>query len=340
MNSVSIAALRNTLWYKELFADVSKTLFVANMASGKATSCIQIITDLSKSAGSTVTFGLSTKLAGSGVTGDSELEGNEEGIVSYSESLIVDQLRHAVRLTGRMDEKKVAYNMRADAKEKLRIWWQERIDQELLDKLCGKTSSTFANTPDAPSANRSVWAGGVSSDGALTASMTFDTKVIDKAKQMARLSGVKVRPLSMEGDAYKGKALYYMFVHPYQAANLRNDPVWNQAQRDANVRGADNPILNGALGVYNNVVIFEHEGIYAFNGGSGSAPIARAVLLGQQAAILAYGSDQRWVEKTFDYENKTGFSVGRIFGVVKPQFNSEDYGVITVATAATTLSTA
>ena len=339
MNTESTSALRAQLWYKELFADVSKALFVTKLASTSPTSAIQICEDLKKQAGDRITFGLSTKLSGTGVTGDSELEGNEEAIDSYSEGLIVDQLRHAVRLKGKMDEKKVAYKMREDAKAKLKIWWAERIDQEVLDKVCGKTSSTFANTPDAPAASRSVWAGGVAADNSLTAAMVFDTKVIDRAKQMAKLATVKVRPIMGEDESYKGKAMYYMIIHPYQAGDLRNDPVWNQAQRDANVRGSDNPILNGALGVYNNVVVYEHEGIYAFNNGS-AVPIARAVLLGQQAVVLGYGSDEKWVEKTFDYENKTGFSAGRIFGVIKPVFNSADYGVITVATAGTTLSTA
>ena len=71
-----------------------------------------------------------------------------------------------------------------------------------------------------------------------------------------------------------------------------------------------------------------------------SIPVARAVLCGQQAGVIAWGKDVEWVEKSFDYGNKWGVSVGAIFGVVKPMFNSKDYGVISIATAATTASTA
>ena len=32
-------------------------------------------------------------------------------------------------------------------KDRLTDWWAERIDKELLNKLCGKAASTFSNTP-------------------------------------------------------------------------------------------------------------------------------------------------------------------------------------------------
>jgi len=338
-NTQSISALQAKLWYNELFADVPTILFMSKFMSDSPNSPIQVCKDLTTKPGNNVEFGLSTKLAGDGVEGDGELEGNEEAIQTYNDNLIVDQLRHAVRLKGRMDEKKVAYKMRSDAKEKLKIWWAERIDQEVLDKLCGKLTSTFANTPTAPTTNRAIWAGGVSADNSLTATMIFDTKVIDAAKEKAILSSPKVRPIRLEDKQHTGESVYVLIVHPYQATALRQDPVWNQAQRDANNRGSDNPILSGALGIYNGVVVYQHEGIYTFNN-SGSVACARAVLLGQQAAIFGEGAPERWVEKEFDYGNKWGISAGRIFGVIKPVFNSEDYGVITIATAASAASTA
>ena len=339
-NTVSTSNLRAQMWYKTLFADVPDILFMTRFMGESANNVVQVIRDLQKGAGDRIHIGLSTKLSGSGITGDSELEGNEESISSYEETCIIDQLRNAVRLTGRMDEKKVAYNMRNDAKEKLKIWWAERIDQEILDKMCGKTSSTFANTPDSPASDRNVWANDAGADASLTADEVMDTKVIDAAKQMAILANPKVKPIRLSEGMYKGTSVYVMIVHPYQATDLRKDPVWNQAQRDANVRGDANPIISGALGMYNGVVVYQHEGIYAWAGGAASAPIARAVLCGQQAAVMCTGKDDTWVEKSFDYGNKWGISAGRIFGVIKPMFNSLDYGVITATTAATTASTA
>ena len=338
-NTQSISALRAKLWYKELFADVPTMLFMSRFMGESANSIIQVNRDLSKGSGEYVEFGLSTKLSGDGVTGDDELEGNEEEILTYQDELQIDQLRHAVRLKGRMDEKKVAYKMRSDAKEKLKIWWAERIDREILAKLCGDTSKTFANTPTAPSTNRVVRAGGAANDNALTAAMVMDTKVLDAAKEKALLASPKIRPIKLSDKQHTGEAVYVCILHPYQLSALRKDPVWNQAQREANTRGSDNPILSGAAGIYNGLVIYQHELIYAFSNGS-SVACARGILLGQQAGIMGVGEDERWVEEEKDYKNKWGISAGRIFGVIKTTFNTEDYGVIALTTAATAATTA
>ncbi len=333
--SASIAGLRPELWRKQVFADARDNLYMTRFIGDSEQSMIQELEDLRKEAGSNISFGLGMKLSGAGITGDSTLEGFEEQMTDYDEDVAIDQLRHAVRLTGRMDEKKNAYNMRVSAKNRLADWWAERLDKEILDKLCGKTSSTFANTPTAAAATRSVFAGGQSSAGAITAAMKMDTKVLDAAKQMAKLASPMIRPVRVGGKEY-----YVVILHPYSATDLRQDPVWNQAQRDANVRGEDNPIFSGALGIYNGMVIHEHEYVYTTTDGSGGASVARNILCGQQAGVIAWGAPVQWVEKSFDYGNSWGISVGAIFGVIKPLFNALDYGVVTMFAAGTTASTA
>ncbi len=333
--SASNSALRPELWRKQLFADVRDMLYMTRFIGSSEQSMIQELEDLRKDQGSNISFGLGMKLSASGITGDSTLEGNEEAMTDYDEDVAIDQLRHAVRLTGRMDEKKNAYNMRVSAKNRLADWWAERIDKEILDKLCGKASSTFSNTPTAAAATRSVFAGGQTSVGNITTSMKMDTKILDRAKQLAKLASPMIRPIRVGGKEY-----YIVILHPYSATDLRQDPVWNQAQRDANVRGEENPIFSGALGVYNGLVIHEHEYVYATTDGSASANVARNILCGQQAGVIAWGAPVQWVEKSFDYGNSWGISCGAIFGTIKPIFNSVDYGVVTMFAAADTASTA
>jgi N4-gp56 family major capsid protein len=340
MNTATIAGNQAQLWYKDLFADVPTILFFDKFMGEGPNNPIQIVRDLKKGPGDKITFPLTTKLSGDGIVGDAEAEGNEEEILSFSFSMYIDQLREPVRLKGKMDERKAAYNLRTDAKEKLKIWWAERIDREIIYKLTGQTDKTFANTPTAASSARKIFAGGQSAESGLTAGMKFDTKVIDAAKQKALLASPKIRPIRMADKAFKGEEMYVILVHPYQATDLRNDPVWNQAQRDANVRGSDNPILSGALGVYNGCIIHQHELMYTGTDGAASAATARAILMGQQAGVFAEGQDLEWVEKSFDFGNKWAICAGRIFGVQKPVFNSEDYGIITISTAAAAASTA
>ena len=334
-NSGSIAALRVELWRKSMFADVRDELYMTRFIGKTERSMIQEMTDLKAKAGSKLNFGLGMKLSGSGTTGDDEAEGNEESMTDYEEEVEIDQLRHSVRLKGQMDEKKSAYNLRTSAKARLTDWWAERLDQEHLDKLCGKASSNFANTPTVAAATRSIFAGGAGNIGAITSAMKMDTKVLDAAKQMAKLASPKVRPIKINGKFY-----YVVILHTYDATNLRQDPVWNQAQREANVRGEKNPIFSGALGMYNQMIIHEHEYVYRTNDGNGSAYVARNLLCGQQAGVVAWGKSVKWVEKSFDYGNKWGINVGAIFGVIKPMFNSLDYGVVTMHAASAAASTA
>lgn len=333
--SVSNAALRPELWRKALFADVRDNLYMTRFIGSTEQDMIQELEDLTAQKGTNISFGLGMKLSGAGITGDSTLEGSEEAMTDYDEDVAVNQLRHGVLLTGKFDEKRNVYDMRMSAKNRLADWWAERIDQELVDKLCGKTTSTFANTPTAAAASRSIYAGGAGSIGAITTAMKLDTKVLDAAKQTAILASPRIKPIRVNGKQY-----FVAILHPYDATNLRQDPVWAQAQRDANVRGEDNPIFSGALGVWNGIIVHEHEYIFRTNDGSGSAQVARNILCGQQAGVIAWGAPVQWVEKSFDYGNQWGVSVGAIFGCIKPIFNSLDYGVITMFAASAAASTA
>jgi len=143
-DSASIAALRREVWGRDLIKNIMDGLFFFNKSNsegglmGKGNNFVMTVKDdLNKVNGDTVTFGLTYKLSGAGVTGDSTLESNEEAITPYSQSVAIDQLRNAVRLTGKLDEKKNSYDMRKDAVEKLSIWNAETLEQILFMHLAG-----------------------------------------------------------------------------------------------------------------------------------------------------------------------------------------------------------
>ena len=146
-NTQSIDQLRPQIWANDLFADVMRGMyFTENGMMGKDSNNIfQIKDDLEKKKGDTITIGLTARLSGSGVSGDAELEGNEEAINAYSEDIAIDQKRFAVRLTGSLDEQKNAYDMRQDAKEKLTIRLQEFIEQQFFLKLAGCANTSLVD---------------------------------------------------------------------------------------------------------------------------------------------------------------------------------------------------
>lgn len=373
--TASASGNRMQLWSKELFKDVIDGMyFTQNGLMGKGdNNIVQLFDELKKSPGDRITVPLTAKLTGSGVTGDSELEGNEESISAYSESVLIDQIRNAVRLTGKLDEQKNSYNMYMDAKDKLSIWAQEFLERQIFMKLGGVSALDLTDTTGAVYSARATWsntadaiptateAANVAADytyrylnadtaaglDGIAATDVLTPALISRAKMVARLASPSVRPLRVNGKDY-----YVMFIHPKQAWDLKNasNSVWAQAQRDAQVRGDSNPIFTGALGIWDGVILFEHEYVPMLTGNGSSvvfssgnttyAPngvsVYRSILCGRQAVAMALTTDSfKMVEETFDYGNKKACATGIIGGVQKVMFNSKNYGVVTVDTSAT-----
>lgn len=374
-NTVSTSANRMQLWSRELFKDVIDGMyFTQNGLMGEGdNNIVQVFPNLKKSPGDRIVVPLTAKLSGSGVTGDDELEGNEESITAYSESVIIDQIRNAVRLTGKLDQQINSYDMYKDAKDKLAIWAQEFLERQVFMKLGGVSATTLTDATGATYSARSTWsntadaiptateAGNTGIDytyryicadaaqglDGIAATDVLTTALISKAKLVARLATPSVRPLRVQGKDY-----YVMFIHPKQAWDLKNasSSVWAQAQRDAQVRGDSNPIFTGALGIWDGVILFEHEYVPMLTGNGSSvvfssgnttyAPngvdVYRSILCGRQAVAAAFTQDSfNMVEETFDYGNKKACATGIIGGVQKVVFNSKNYGVVTVDTSAT-----
>ncbi|MCP3684358.1 MAG: N4-gp56 family major capsid protein [bacterium] len=373
-NTVSTDALRPELWGKEVWKNVIDGMYFTNnglMGTGE-NNVIQIMDNLKKSKGDTITVPLTAKLTGNGVNNDAELEGNEEKINPYSESINIAKKRFAVRLTGTLDEQKNAFNMRTDAKNKLSMRLQEFIEQQVFLKLGGVTNTTltdvagnvvgtdcaWSNTPayvpDADTAagygDRYLGADYSSGATSLAAADQLSPELISRAKTKAmqkQSSGMpKVTPLRINGESH-----YVMFIHPWQAFDLKNNAVFAQAQREAQTRGRDNPIFTGALGIWDNVVIKVHEYVpfldasvagNSFRGAATGTDFAvdafRALLCGQQACVMAKaGSSDKMVEKLFNYDDQVGYAVSFMGGIQKIEFDSKDYGVVAVDTAATAL---
>jgi N4-gp56 family major capsid protein len=350
------------VWSKSLTSEAYRRTFIGKFIGQGEDSLIQEKVDLKKSAGDQITVGLNVQLTGAGVQGDATLEGNEEALSFYDDSLLVNQLRHATRTKGRMTEQRVPYNLRKVSKDRLADWFGQRMDVAFFNQICGNTAQsntlyTGNNATIAPSTNRIIRAGNQSNDQSLTSADTFTLELIDIARQRAETAstdastGPLVRPLRMEGNDH-----YVMFLHDYQVHDLRTNTStgqWLDIQRAA-MQGGDvtkNPIFTGALGMYNGVILHKASRVtQGVNSSTGAADTTsrRAVLCGAQAATIAFGSSNgatryTWVEEMFDYGNQLGVAAGSIFGLKKTKFipaddsstNAEDFGTVVVSTYAT-----
>ena len=90
----------------------------------------------------------------------------------------------------------------------------------------------------------------------------------------------------------------------------------------------------------NNVVLHSHESAIRFSdyGAGANLPAARALFMGRQAGVVAFGSTGGlrfdWSEETQDHGNEPVVAAGIIIGVKKTRFNSKDFGVFAVDTYA------
>lgn len=339
-------ALAVKLWSKKLFQEALKQTYFSRFMGKGSSSIIQIKDETSKGAGDQITVGLRMQLSGAGVSGDGTLEGNEEALTTYSDAVIINQLRHAVRSAGKMSEQRVPFSVREEARMGLQDWWADRLDTWFFNQLGGNTAvSDIRYTGNqaalAPDADHKVYLNG-SADESATSTYVFDITVIDKCVEKAKTLSPMIRPVKVNGEDK-----YVMFLHPYQVYNLRtntNSGQWLDITKAAlsGAKESGNMIYNGALGEYNGVILHEATRVpLGVNSSTGAAisTVRRAIFCGAQAGVMAYGKDHAggemtWVEELFDYSNQLGVSAGMIAGVKKARFNSKDFGTIVVPTYA------
>jgi hypothetical protein len=332
-------ALTKKLWDEDLFRDVQiESYFVSRFMSESENNLVQVQTDLTKSQGDQVTFGIVPNLSGDGVTSGQTLEGNEEGLNSYDYSILLEQYRHATRTRGKLDVQRAMFSIPNVSREKLKIWGAEKIDKLLVAALLASPTKILYRDGVA-----GVPSGTSSSATAKTALRAANSKItpnfISAIRVWAKTGGSaatwRIRPVKMDGQEY-----YVLLVNPAVMYDLRIDATFQQAMKDAMDRGKNNPLFKGATAVWDNVVIHETERIPLFSdGGAGAETGAFGALMGAQALCWAWGERPETVQEEFDYKNEMGWAWEMIAKAGKPKFNSKDYGTVGVVFAATNITT-
>ena len=192
------------------------------------------------------------------------------------------------------------------------------------------------NAVIAPDANHITRPNAKATDQALAAGDEMSLALIDKMVESAKLgsttaTGPAVRPINVDGDDR-----YVLVMHTKQVTQLRaavGAGSWLDIQKAAMTGDGSkgNPIMTGALGMYNGAVL--HRDRRA----SPTASIAalarrfltarRSVLMGAQACAIGFGQGQSfknfdWNEELFDYGNQLGVEAGLIHGLKKLRFNA------------------
>ena len=352
------------LWSKRLAREALKKTYIGKFIGSGDDALIQEKKDTKKSEGDRIRTTLRMQLGGAGVVGDGTLEGNEESLTTYTDDLLIDQLRHAVRSGGKMTEQRIPFSIREEARTGLTDWWAGRMDRAFFMQVCGFNAGAVTErgenydgtdlrytgqnailAPESTAHYRLDATSGLvsgASDEDLVSADTMTLTILDDLKAEAETRSPVVRPVMINGEKH-----YCVFLDVLQARDLRkntNTGQWQDIQKAAMQGGqiSKNPIFNGSLGMYNNMILHSTTRISQGVHSSTSAAIStvrRAVLCGAQSSTIAFGKGHSfdkmgWHEETFDYGNQLGVSSGCIFGIKKNRWNSKDFSTLVLSTYA------
>ena len=329
------------------------------MGEGEASRTpLQMLPHLENDAGEMISYDLSMQLGMEPIEGDNILEGHEEDLKFYTDQVYIDQMRGGVNTGGRMTRKRTIHDLRKIARKRQSEWWARVFDELFFmyisgarginpDFIFSTSYSGFANNSlSAPDSDHILYGGSASSKSTLTSSDKMDLTLIDKAVAKASMMGggteglPEIQPVRINGEDH-----YVVVMNPWQEYDLRTNTStgqWLDIQKAAaGSEGRNNPMFKGSLGMYNNVILHQHKGVIRFDdyGSGNDVAAARAMFMGTQAAVIAFGSPGTnlrfdWHEESRDNGNQAVISTSSIFGVKKCTFNSKDFGAMALDTAA------
>lgn len=345
-------------WSSNLAVDtLSKSYFSKKFIGKGDNNIIEQKTELESDKGEKISFDLSVQLRGTPTQGDNRVKGKEENLKFYTDEVIIDQTRKSVSAGGRMTRKRTAHDMRVVAKNRLGDYWSKYLDELMFMYLSGARGMNedyiepedFAghagNPMQAPDSQHIVYGGDAISKATLDAADKLNRDVVEKVVTLAKMMrATDPETANMVPVTVEGEDRYVMVMSPFQEHDLRTDTGatgWLELQKAAAAaEGNKNKIFKGGLGMINNVILHSHESVIRFNdyGAGGSVAAARALFMGRQAGVCAYGTTKgqrfMWKEEMEDYDNEPTVVAGTIVGVKKTRFRGKDFGIMSIDTAA------
>lgn len=323
---------------------------------------IQILTDLESDAGEQISYDLLAELKMAPVEGEEILDGKEEGQRFYTDQIYIDQARCGVKTGGRMTRKRTMHDLREKAKRQQSSWWARLMDELLFIYLSGARGinanfllpTGYAGRANnglvSPDSNHTLYGNDATAFNNIDSADKFDLLLVDRAKTKADSQGGGATDIPvLQPCKIDGEETFVCVMHTFQEDDLRSNTStgqWLDIQKAAaGSEGRKNPIFKGSLGMYRGVILHSHRNAIRFNNAGAGANVeaARALFLGSQAAVVAFGSPGTnlrfdWHEETRDNGDKVVISTSSIFGIKKVTFTTgagaQDFGLFSLDTAA------
>lgn len=345
-------------WSNALAVDVAKKQYFTKFIGDGENNIIDRKVDLESDEGDRVRFDLSMRLRGDIVEGDNNVEGTEENLTFHQDEVRIDQARKGADAGGRMSRKRTLHDLRRIARDRTGDFMAEWFDELMLVYLSGTTAGTnagakvrreFAGNPvQAPDSHHMVYGGNATSKATITSAHTMSRDLIERLSVMSGMMNelnpdvIEMQPVTVEGEKH-----FVLLMSPFQEHALRAEKgelSWADIQKAlATSEGRASPLCKGGLGMIADVVLHKHKNVRLFNdyGTGGNLPAARALFMGKQAGVVAYGQAGNnkgarftWHEELKDAGNRVAIYAGSICGFKKTRFNGFDFGVVAVDTYA------
>lgn len=352
-------------WEESLTYEAEVGAYWAKFEGTSRDSLIVVKDDLSKGGGEKITFTLRMKLTGDGIEGDEIIENTtaEESVDFFSDSLFIDQRRKGTLSKGKMSDQRVNFNLRKECADAVQTWFIEDRDQMYFIYASGArginadfhVATSFTgranNSLRAPNAANIIYGGNATAKADLDSSDVMSLGMIERLIAKADTQDPMIQPFMINGHKK-----FVLLMHSFQKFQLRTSTTENDWMDivKSTQRGKESDLYKDALGEYGGVIMHSHRSVIRFDDyGSGTdLPAARALFLGAQALVNAYGrpipntNDAKsgppvanirnrrfhWNEETADRGNRLAVTCGMITGCQKTRYNSKDFGIIAVDT--------
>lgn len=337
-----------------LAVDTAKVGWWNRKMFGKSAAPVHELMELENEAGENITYDLSMQLRAQPSEGDDST--TAEALKFFTDNVYINQLRHTVDTGGRMTRKRTLHDLRITGKDRAKDYWGRVFDEICFMYASGSRGvnddytfplgySGFANNLfSTPDTEHIQYANGTTK-ATITATDKMDLREIDIAVTNATMMGggvqgtPQIQPIMINGEEH-----YVCVMSKWQAFDVRTDAGsnWLDIQKAlTTAEGKNSNIFKGGLGMHNNVVLQEHKSVIRFsNYGAGSnVSAARALLLGDQALVWAWGNAGSgfrfgWYEEQVNRGNGVEITTNTMFGCKKATFNGKDFGVYAIDTAA------
>lgn len=357
-------ANKRKAWAAAVAEDAAKDQYFSRMQGPEGSrSAIIKKTDLEKGAADEVTTALVAKLRGQPITEGKKLAGSEFRLSHSSHSMRINEFRHGVNVGARIEQSRVGFNLAKQGREKLTEYIKELYEEVICMAACGARGVGdeiqhfgldyvgYPNALRAPdAAHLFVGTAGDKAKATLltTDKMTLATinKLRTKSKKM--LGGQPDKAVKMTPVSKGGRDCFILSVAPEVMQDIRDDTGaqgWFEAQKAlTSAVGKESEIFKGGAGMFNGVLVDEMETCVKFSdyGASTNFNATRSLFLGSNAVATAHGTkgmaDGMSVALDEDMDDRKHDHIlffEMIFGADKTQFNSMDYGMISVDTAFT-----